>query len=85
MADPFLGRTVQLESPGGAFAAVSPDNDNDLPFRPRYLIVGTAGTISCVDERGVTTSIPAQVGVLPIRPVRIRATGTTAAGIVACW
>lgn len=85
MADPFTGQTPTLHSPGSAFAAVTPNDSADLAVQPRFLIVGVGGTISCNDARGVTTSITVTAGVIPIRPIRILATGTTATGIVACW
>jgi len=53
---------------------------------PRALFVGVGGTLALEDRTGsvvVWTVMDGQF--LPVAPLRIRATGTTAAGIVALW
>jgi len=47
------------------------------------LFIGTAGTISIEDHAGVIVSYAVPAGyILPFSPLRVRATGTTATGIV---
>lgn len=78
---PYSGQNTSASS----FAAVSPNDTADLPTRPRFLIIGTAGNISVAGTNGVQTTIPVPAGVIPISPTRVYATGTTALNIVACW
>lgn len=83
MPDSFDRRQVELHSPGREFAAITPNDSVDIPLRPRALWIGVAGNLSCIDSNGVTTTFSnLPVGWHPIGPVRIRATGTTASGIV---
>ena len=53
---------------------------------PGAVFVGGGGTVTAVWADGTTTSFTAPVGVtLPIRPVRINATGTAATLLVALY
>lgn len=60
--------------------AITPDDDNDLPFVTRALWVGGAGTLAVVMESGATASFSGvQAGTqLDFRVKRVLATGTTA-------
>lgn len=78
---PYSGQVA----PASSFAAVAPSDSTDLPTRPRFLIIGTAGNLTVIGTNGVQTTIPVPAGVIAISPTRIYATGTTAANIVACW
>lgn len=82
--DEFKG-VQSITAPSGRFYTVTPDDGVDLPYRPRAIYVGSDGTLVGVDDEGnevVFTSLV--VGVLhPIRPMRIKQTGTTVTGIVA--
>ena len=62
---------------------ITPDNDNDLDFIPRALMVTVAGDIAVVMIGGETIVLPGlTVGVLhPFRVKRVRVTSTTATGI----
>lgn len=87
MADAFDGHSGGLTGPLTRFAAVTPSDDTDLVNRPRAVLVGSQGDLSIIDEAGDTTVIPGvAAGVWhPMRPVRIRATGTTATNIRIGW
>lgn len=54
----------------------------DLPFLPRAIHVGTAGTIR-MDTAGVTINTTLETGWHPISPTRIHSTGTGAMQITA--
>ncbi|AXV15126.1 hypothetical protein CYG48_05075 [Neorhizobium sp. SOG26] len=66
-------------------AAVTPNDNTDLTYTTRGLYVGVAGNISVVMAGGETVTIPVQPGLHPLSVSRVRATGTTATGIVAVW
>jgi hypothetical protein len=72
----------------GRFFAVTPSDSASLPNKPRALYVGTAGNLAIRNTTdGVTVTL---VGVpagslLPVRPDRVMATGTTASNIVALY
>ncbi len=68
------------------FAAVTPSDGTDLTFRCRALYIGVTGNVSVLALDGSTAvvfqAVPAG-SVLMIRTARVRATGTTATGIIA--
>lgn len=68
-------------------AAVTPSDSTDLSFITTQIVASGAGVISCdMQGTGSAVSIPVAAGVpLSIRVRRVRATGTTATGIVAFW
>ena len=63
--------------------AITPADATDLVDVPRALWVGTGGDLSLAMASGIITlkAVPAG-SLLPVRPLRVRATGTTAADIV---
>jgi len=85
-ADPFAARPDTVIAPARAPYAVTPHDVNELPITPRALFVGTGGTLvlSGIDASSdVTLRNVASGQVLDIRARFVRATGTTAADIVA--
>ena len=73
---------------GRALRAVTPSDSDNLPDGPcRSLTATGAGTISviAVDDDSAQTIYVAQGDRWPIRAKRVRATGTTATGIVAVY
>lgn len=87
MADEFEARRAGLESPASRGAAITPDDAADLPTVARFLYLGTGGTV-VLDTVGGDTLTFANVpdgGMLPVRTRRVRATGTTATGILGLW
>lgn len=81
---------VRARTPGeGALSwvLVTPDNDENLPDGiPRALWVNTPGDITMVDTAGNegTFTIEA-IGWADFQPARIKATGTDASDIYACY
>ena len=75
--------------PGGTCrnaAAVTPSDTADLANVSRFLMVGVAGNLNVITQAGQTVVIPAAAGMpLPIAVSRVKATSTTATGIVAIW
>lgn len=72
-----------LDSPASRHYAVVPSDTADLPWRPRALYVTADGNLSMMMD-GATEPLlyPVTAGsILPIRPRRIMATGTTATAI----
>ena len=66
---------------------VAVSDGSDLPFYPRALYVGVAGNVTVVMKDDTTLGF---VGVtagsfLPIRPKRVKSTGTTATNIIALY
>jgi hypothetical protein len=87
MSDAFAQSQSGLSSPGQHAAAVTPDDNTDLATSARALWVGTGGNVALVTVGGETvtiTSVPSG-SILPVRCSRVKATGTTATGIVALW
>ena len=53
---------------------------------PRALFVGSGGTLALEDRTGTVVAWTVGGGqILPVAPQRVRATDTTADGIVALW
>lgn len=87
MADAFGDRQAGLTSPANYAAAVTPNDDADLANTARALWVGTGGNIALVTAGGsavTLTNVPGGT-MLPVRTARVKATDTTATGIVAVW
>ena len=82
MANTFKGQAVHRDSPATDFFTITPNNTVDIPLRPRFIYVGTAGNINIRGDSGVAVVLPVAVGYHPIGPTRILVTSTTAAGIV---
>jgi hypothetical protein len=85
MSDPFATTSPGLAGPASHAFAVTPNDAIDLAVVTRGLYVGTGGDLSLVlkgDGNPVSFVGVAGGSVLPLRIVRVRATGTTAADIV---
>ncbi|MEO1656124.1 MAG: hypothetical protein AAFR65_00255 [Pseudomonadota bacterium] len=80
----FTNHEPGLESPPARGMSVTPNDGSDLAFPVRGLMVAGAGNVSVVTTKGDTVTLPAlQPGVqYAILATRVRATGTTATGIV---
>jgi len=81
MNDTFSTHASGLESPANEAFAIIPDDANDLASKPRGLYIGVAGHI-VARLSGVDVTFQNVSGILPIRPDRVLATGTTAANII---
>lgn len=88
MADQFANSADTIASPATRALAVVPHDANALTDIPKALFVGTGGTIVM---RGVgggadqTWKNVASGAIIPFRAQYVRATGTTAADIVALY
>ncbi len=76
-----------LNGPFQNAAAVSPHDDNDLTNVSAAIQVGgNAGNIVMITQGGSTVTLAFAAGqIMPIRATRIKATSTTATGIVTLW
>jgi len=79
MADPFSSHNPKLDSPASRHFTITPSDNTDLATRPRALKVTVGGNVVVRDEGGVDITYPVVAGeILPLRAVRVLATGTTA-------
>lgn len=78
------GDTVDF--PATRLRAVTPSDTLDLDFIPKALYIGTGGSISIIaleDSAPITLTNVVAGTFIPVRAKFVRATGTTASGIVA--
>lgn len=88
MADQFSGTLDSVSSPATRAVAVAPNDVNALADIPKALFVGTGGTLVARGVGGGADATFKNVpngAVLPLRAQYVRATGTTAADIVALY
>lgn len=73
------------ELPAKRLRAITPHDTNELDFVPKALYVGVGGTISIIaQEDTAAVSLTVTSGaIIPVRAKIVRATGTTATGIIA--
>lgn len=85
MADKFLNVADHPAAPATRCVAVTPHDSNPLPDVAKALYVGTGGTVVLQGAGGgEATFVNVGAGsILPVRARLVRATGTTAADIVA--
>ena len=88
MADQFANAADQVSAPATRAVSVTPHDSNALADIPKALFIGTGGTIVM---RGANDSadrswknVPSG-SVLPFRAQYVRATGTTAADLLALY
>jgi hypothetical protein len=85
MTDPFKSYTPGMTDPIHTAIEVVPNDSADIAFTSRAVYVGTAGNLRVTLSSGeVVTFAAAGTGWHPIRIIRVWATGTTAADLVAC-
>lgn len=85
MADLYAGSGDDLLSPASRAAAVTPNDNTDLPTASKRLWIGGAGAVTLVTVGGQTVTygaVPAGT-YLNVRAKRVMATGTAATNIVA--
>jgi hypothetical protein len=71
---------------GRRHAAVTPHDSTNFTEMPKAVFVGVAGNVVAVDEYGTAVTYAMAAGqILPIRPIRINSTNTTATGLVAIY
>ena len=82
MADPFFNQSYASTSAAEEHFPITPQDNVDLPRRPRALYIKTSGNIVLRDKAGATATYPVTAGqVLDFRAVGVEATGTTATAI----
>jgi hypothetical protein len=84
MTDRFADTFSGLDAPASHGFAITPDDDTDLDETTRALYVGGGGDITLTLASGAALNFTNVVSgtILPLRSVRVQATGTTATGIV---
>ncbi|MFV2092649.1 MAG: hypothetical protein ACC634_06150 [Hyphomicrobiales bacterium] len=82
MADPFSTMTPGLDSPAIDAFAITPNDSTDLTTVPRALWVGGLGDVPVITHAGTTVTFVGVQGLLPVRVIRVLATGVTASNIV---
>ena len=84
MADHFQNLADAPDFQSRRLVAITPHDTNDLAYVTKAVYIGTGGTISIIaaDDTAAVSLTVQDGAVLPIRAKRIRATGTTATGIV---
>lgn len=88
MADAFQFVADQVTAPATRAVAVATHDSNPLPDIPKALFVGTGGTITMRGAGGGADSVWKNVAsgsVLPFRAQFVRATGTSAADLLALY
>jgi len=86
-----LQKVVDIESqPARKWAAITPSDSVDITLVgnrvPRSIYATVAGDIVMTDSEGTdATFIFAAGEIKPLCPVRIKATSTTATGIIGLW
>lgn len=86
MADEFASYADTPSGPSDNPYAVTPSNADELTRIPKALYIGTGGTVIVRTADGVADITFKNVSsgqILPVRAKWVRATGTTAADIVA--
>lgn len=80
--NPFAHRARSIHGPATDALPVAPDDATDLPMVAIALYIETCGTVVVDTVAGETRTIAvADFSILPLGTNRVRATGTTAAGI----
>ena len=85
--DAFSNSADSVSAPATRVAAVTPDDTAALPDIPKALYVGIGGDVAVQGTDGADAlfrNVPSGA-ILPIRAHYVRATGTTAAAIVALY
>lgn len=86
MTDIFEDRSSGLESPGSHAASINPSDTTDLATASRALYVGGPGNLQLTLVGGTTITLHnLSAGWVPLRTMRVHASGTTATDIVAVW
>lgn len=88
MTDFFSQAADSVSAPARRAVAVSPHDTNPLTDIPKALFIGTAGNITMRGVDGTADNVWKNLAagtVLPFRAQYVRATGTTAADILALY
>lgn len=80
LPDSYPGQDASILAFGDRWELITPNDDADLSQRYKYVVCGaTPGAVACVDRNGTDGTFYLVAGqTLPVRPTRIKATGTVA-------
>jgi hypothetical protein len=84
MSDRFQSHTPSLTGPASTGFPITPDDALALPETTRALYVGSGGSLAVEMASGATLTFEgvADGMLLPLRVSRVRASGTTAGGLI---
>lgn len=88
MADSFENRADEVSAPATMAVAVVPSDTLPLPDIPKALYVGTGGSVTLRGVGGGADSVWKNVAsgtILPVRVHYVRASGTSAADLLALY
>lgn len=88
MTDSFANRADTVSAPATRAVAVTPHDANALSDIPKALYVGTGGNLTMRGVNGTSDQLWKNVpsgAILPFRARYVRATGTSAADILALY
>lgn len=88
MADDFANRADAVSAPATLAVAVVPSDTLPLPDMPKALYVGTGGSVTMQGAGGGADTVWKNVAsgaILPFRARYVRASGTTAADLLALY
>lgn len=83
--DRFAYTPDKVDDPADTHFEITPNDSADLEKRVKALYVGGEGDIAVVDKEGTEVIYQNVFGILPVRAVRIRSTGTTATNIIGLY
>lgn len=85
MDDKYAGHPTGRMTLAEEWITITPHDTNLLDFYPKAVVCGaTAGTVVCVSKLGVESTFWLEAGqVLPVRPAKIKLTGTSATPLIA--
>ena len=73
-------------SPAREWFSITPHNRNNLSRPVRSIWVNGAGNVAVVAQNGDEAIFAVSAGMLlPVQPVRVKATGTTATGLIGLY
>ena len=84
MPDRFAAHASSLDAPADTAFAIAPNDASDLAETTRALYIGSTGSVAVTMAAGGDVTFANLPGgtILPVRLRRVRATGTTATGLV---
>ena len=87
MSEKYQGRADDITSPARGGFAITASDSTDLIVETRAIYVGSAGDLVAVLASGDEVTFVGLAGgtVLPVRALRIKATGTSAGDLVGLY
>ena len=87
MTEKFAGRAESIAAPAAHGFAITANDGADLPSETRAIYVGGAGSLAVVLVSGDAVTFAGLTAgtVLPVRAVRVKATGTSATQLVGLY